>query len=440
MTESRAPSPATELLEEHHLRTDAVTGKLKERRYELVVESGAQLGRVFPLTGRLVLGSAPDVDIPLDDTAVSRRHLQLTPRSDGVELKDLGSRNGVSLGGARVDEALVTEESVFKLGRTFLRLRVQESELELPLGPPELAGMVGPSRAMRHLFAQVERVAHSDAAVLLQGETGTGKDRVAKALHSLSPRRGGPFVVFDCGAVAPNLIESELFGHKRGAFTGAEQSRSGAFVRAGGGTLFLDEVAELPLELQPRLLRALESRTVTPLGADTPLPVDVRVIAATHRILEQRITEQRFRQDLYFRLAVVTLQVPPLRARFEDLPALIHAFAKELGHPQFTVSAGVLAQLTAYGWPGNLRELRNTVARTLLDVDSLDVAPGPAMSLKELPYKEAKERILDLFTRDYVRSLLEAHGGSITEAAKAGGIARGYFHRLVVKLGLRGSG
>jgi DNA-binding NtrC family response regulator len=297
---------------------------------------------------------------------------------------------------------------------------------------------------MRELFGVLERVAATDSTVLLVGETGTGKELLARAVHDASPRRQRPFIVVACGAIASELVESELFGHKRGSFTGATSDRPGAFVMAEGGTLFLDEIGELPLELQPKLLRALDTGMVKTLGEDEHRSVDVRIVAATHRDLEAEIAAGRFRSDLFYRLAVVAARVPPLRERREDIPALAHALLTRMGRADFELKPELLATLSAHGWPGNVRELHNLVQRATAGAD-LDL-PKPegdsgwlykAGEAVEVPYKEAKDKLVEAFTRDYIAALLERCGGNISEVARVAGIARNYVHRLVKKYGLR---
>jgi DNA-binding NtrC family response regulator len=280
----------------------------------------------------------------------------------------------------------------------------------------------------------------------LLGETGTGKEVLARAIHARSARAKMPFVVVDCGAVAPTLIESELFGHVRGAFTGAVSDRSGAFLEADGGTIFLDELGELPMELQPKLLRVLEAGTIRRVGEDKHRKVDVRVVAATHRDLEKEIDAGRFRRDLYYRLAVVLVTVPPLRDRLDDIPFLARHFVQQMGRGDFELPRALLARFAAYHWPGNVRELRNLVERALAgaDIDPLPQEPQAARALStgenltDLPFKEAKERLVDSFAKEYLAALLEKCGGNISEAARQAGIARNYVHRLVQKYGLRG--
>jgi transcriptional regulator with GAF, ATPase, and Fis domain len=434
------------------LRVDP-TGRLQHLSWKVKVVSGPDSGATLALTGKAIVGSGENSALRLTDTSVSRDHIELEPRSDGVFLKDLGSTNGTLVGGARVDTAIVEQQAVISLGRTLLSLSVdvQEEDIE---GPIELDGVVAMSSTMRRVFGLVERLAPSDTPVVLYGETGTGKEGLARALHARSLRRKGPMVVVDCGSLAPQLIESELFGHTRGAFTGAVNERPGAFVEAEGGTLFLDEVGDLPLELQPRLLRALESRQIKRLGEDRHRTVDVRIVAATNRNLEAEVKAGRFRSDLYFRLAVAMLRVPPLRERREDLPTLVRALLTQLGRESFELNLELLTQLASYSWPGNVRELRNVVARAVVsDEVTLDTmlnpqggnspplegsaAPqrgtGPQL---EVPFKEAKEKLVEAFTREYLVALLAKHDGNVTQMARASGLARTYLHDLLSRYGL----
>jgi len=344
----------------------------------------------------------------------------------------------------RVEEAFVQRNARFSAGKTVLRVILERTE---DPGPPTFApATFGPARgdspAMRQVFGVLSRVARTDASVVLLGETGTGKSLLAKALHLASPRRAKPFVVFDCAAVKASLFESELFGHVRGAFTGAASDRAGLLGQVGAGTLFLDEIGELPLELQTKLLRLLETGRYQRLGEDVPRQSDARVVAATHRDLEHEVAQGRFREDLYFRLAVVVVTVPPLRERLADIPALAQHFLKELGHPAFDLPPALLDQLGAHGWPGNLRELRNTVERALVGVHATPRPPptrgASAAHLKHLPYRKAKEQLVDAFTRDYLAALLERCDHNITAAARTAGIARAWVHKLVKKYGLQG--
>jgi two-component system, NtrC family, response regulator GlrR len=448
------PSPArfqrTERLNDSPLRVDS-NGRLQHLAWKVKVVSGPDAGLSLALTGKTIVGSGETSRLKLTDTSVSREHLELEARSDGVSLRDLGSTNGTLVGGARIDTAIVEQQAVISLGRTLLSLSVdvQEEDIE---GPLELEGLVAVSAPMRRVFGLVERLAPTDTPVVLFGETGTGKEGLARALHARSLRRKGPMVVVDCGALAPQLIESELFGHTRGAFTGAVNDRPGAFAEAEGGTLFLDEIGDLPLELQPRLLRALEARQIKRLGEDRHRAVDVRIVAATNRQLDVEVKEGRFRSDLYFRLAVAMLRVPPLRERREDLPTLIRALLTQLGRESFDLNYELLTQLASYSWPGNVRELRNVVARAVVsDEVSLETvlnpvtgeasavatrpAENPSAQLA-VPFKEAKEKLVEAFTRQYLVALLAKYDGNVTQMARASGLARTYLHDLLSRYGL----
>ena len=303
--------------------------------------------------------------------------------------------------------------------------------------------LVGASPAMRALFATLQRVAPTDSTVLLEGESGTGKELCARAVHESSPRVKGPFVVLDCAALPPTLAEAELFGHAKGAFTDASGERTGAFERASGGTLFLDELGELPLSLQPKLLRAIQQREVQRIGDAEPRPVDVRIVCATNRDLYAEVKAGRFREDLYYRIAVVCVRLPPLRDRRQDVPVLAAAFAKELGG---ALPSGALSAYEGYAWPGNVRELRNAVERIVAIGAEAELPPslpraapaaGTPGAFRELPYKEAREKAIDAFERDYVAALLARHDGNVRRAAEAAGIDRVYLHKLVRRHGLK---
>ncbi|WP_253894941.1 sigma 54-dependent Fis family transcriptional regulator [Corallococcus exercitus] len=323
-----------------------------------------------------------------------------------------------------------------------------------PVAPPERAtfgGLVATSVATRASFERMACAAACNATVLLEGETGTGKSRAAQAIHRSGARANAPFLVVDCGALPANLLESELFGHEKGAFTGAIQRRVGAFEEADGGTIFLDEIGELPAELQPKLLRVLENREIRRLGSNTYQPVNVRVIAATHRDLRHEVQEGRFRADLYFRLAVVGISIPSLRERTEDIPFIVERILAGLGatpeQQAKLTTPDFLARLQRAAWPGNVRELRNHLERCLVFQDALPpTAPDAANPLAptgsravdpSLTYAESRRRALETFERDYVEALLKLHGGKVSRAAAAADMDRVYLYRLLRRHGLK---
>jgi len=427
-------------------KTDVLTpsGKAAPVALKLVVVEGPDHGAELVLSpGTYRIGKEDGNDLVLKDSAVSRLHLSVAVLEGGVRFTDEGSTNGSFCAGMRFSMVEASAGSTVRIGRSVLKLLPQAERAGAlkPSSRHSFGKLVGQSLRMREVFALLEKVAASDSDVLVQGETGTGKDLCAQALHAQGRRAKGPLVVFDLAAVAPTLIESELFGHVKGAFTGAQGDRDGAFVRAHGGTLFLDEVGELPPELQPRLLRALEQRQVKPLGGNEYRKVDVRVIAATHRSLEAHST---FRRDLFHRLAVVQVELPPLRERPDDIPLLIDNVLEQLGRPASALTPETRAILCDYGWPGNVRELRNVVERVVtLGADAaLDATkgaqPGRASlpAGRDLPFKEAKERIVESFERDYLEQLLRKCDWNLSKASREAGIARFYLRQLVKKHGL----
>jgi transcriptional regulator with GAF, ATPase, and Fis domain len=301
---------------------------------------------------------------------------------------------------------------------------------------------VGKSPAMRAIFVLLERLAPTDETVLIVGETGTGKEICAQSIVEASSRREGPLVVVDCGAIPANLLESELFGHSRGAFTGAVADHHGAFERAQGGTLFLDEIGELPLELQTRLLRAVENRTIRRVGDTREIPLDIRILAATNRCLEEEVNHGNFRVDLYYRLSVVQVRLPPLRERLEDIPMLTQHILEEL-ELGFSLSMGgdLLQELQRHRWPGNVRELRNYLRRMAFGDDCCSplgpittTASVPAEAFEvdlALPFKECKNRATERFERHYLQALIKEAGGNISKAARMAQTDRTYLSRLL---------
>ncbi|MBK6690259.1 MAG: sigma 54-interacting transcriptional regulator [Deltaproteobacteria bacterium] len=405
-----------------------------------------------PIEGTLLVGKHPSNDVVIDDTGISRYHLEIRAEPDRVLVRDVGSKNGTFYDGARITEVRVGPGAKVRVGGPAgleLAIELAMQPVFAPSEATHFGPLLGHSRAMRTVFTILERAAPSAATILVHGETGTGKELVAQAIHQASPRRAGPFVVIDCGAIPHQLIESELFGHRRGAFTDAHEDRKGAFELAHGGTLFLDEIGELPIDLQPKLLRAVESRTIQRVGDGQRREVDVRLIAATHRDLAGEVTQKRFRQDLYFRLAVVTVHLPPLRERSDDVLHLARHILEQLGSPGLLEQdPSIRESLLSYGWPGNVRELRNAIERAIhLGAEhAIPRVAGPTSSphqrplesspepnSPDLPFKEAKEQIISGFERIYVARLMERHGGNISAAAREAGIDRNYLYRLLKK-------
>jgi DNA-binding NtrC family response regulator len=379
----------------------------------------------------------------IEDPTVSRFHCELRFDENSVRLVDTQSHNGTTINGVSVLDAMVRDGSRLTLGNTTIRVRYDIASNPLPLSPnSQFGGMFGESVAMRSTFALLEKAAASDATLLLEGETGTGKTLAARSVHQNGARHDGPFVMVDCGAIPANLLESELFGHERGSFTGASSQRVGALEEASGGTLFLDEIGELPLELQPKLLGAIEGRWVRRVGSNKTIDVDIRLIVATNRNLREEVNAGRFRSDLYYRFAVVNVELPPLRRRQEDISHLAQTILLALGAtpPQVDsmMASGLSEKLLHSSWPGNVRELRNYLERcmvfeSVLPLPELDL--GATHRLCSLPYADAKERALREFEKSYLQDLLEEHD-KVSSAAEFAGIDRTYFYRLLRRNGL----
>jgi DNA-binding NtrC family response regulator len=434
-----------------------VTRKLPDNLRILVV-SGPDRGQAIKVReGKYLIGKAADCALVLSDPLVSRQHLEVVVSPDSLQIRDLRSKNGSYFEGARFEAIVVGVGASIVLGESELKVTTSDVAAQVPPSEADHFGeLLGTSLAMRQIFTILERVAASDSAVLLQGETGTGKDLAAEAIHAASARHQGPFVVCDLAGIPMSLIESDLFGHVRGSFTGADRDREGAFVQADGGTIFLDEVGELDMEVQPRLLRALERRQVKPVGGTGYRTVNVRVIAATNRDLQAEVRAGRFRRDLFHRLAVVRVDFPPLRQRRQDVPLLVDHFlrlaAAASGRPPPTVPPETLDALTAHDWPGNVRELRNVLehAVSLASAESLDPVllgfvegtassegGGSPRATTSLPFKEAKDRLVEAWEREYLAELLNKAGGNVSLAARRGGISRVYLHELMKKHGIR---
>jgi transcriptional regulator with GAF, ATPase, and Fis domain len=395
------------------------------------------------------IGSHATNDLVLGDTTVSKHHLELAVVADGYRVTDLDSSNGTLLGSARVGELTVLDPITLSLGTTVLRIVPGDDEAELPASPrAQFGGVLGRSAVMRELFAQLDAVAAADSSLLLEGETGVGKEQIAEAVHRQSPRARAPFVVVDCGAVVGELMEAELFGYVRGAFSGADRARKGLLESAHGGTLFLDEVGELSPPLQAKLLGVLERRRVVPIGATSGRALDVRVIAATNRNLAREANRGRFRADLFYRLAVVRLQVPPLRERKEDIPQLVQAFLDQLRARYGerippSLSAVALSKMVAYDWPGNVRELRNAVERAALKIQPFDAAATPTDEREAAPppppadaFFRRRDDALETFEKQYFTELLARAQSNLSQAARLAGLDRRYLHRILRRLGL----
>ncbi len=398
------------------------------------------------------IGTHSSNDLVVNDPMVSRFHCRLVREEGGWKVRDTGSLNGTKVDGVRIRDCDLPADGVLSVGDSLVRVRAGEATTqEFVSLVPAFGAIAGTSLTMRKLFGLLEKVATSDINVLIEGESGTGKELVATEIVQRGARADKAFVIVDCGAISPNLVESELFGHVRGAFTGADRDRIGAFEAADGGTVFLDEIGELPIELQPKLLRALEAREIRRVGETRARKVNVRVVSATNRDLEREVNRSRFREDLYFRLAVLQVRVPPLRERLEDLLILIRVFLSALGVPdqERLFPPQVLQEMSKHDWPGNVRELRNYVERSVvLQSATLNLRranpSSPALTSGavdiRIPFKIAKDGAVDTFERGYLAALLESCGGNMSKAARTAGMDRMYLHRLVQKHGLRGGG
>jgi transcriptional regulator with PAS, ATPase and Fis domain len=419
---------------------------LRGATFEVV--AGPDTGVTFKMTRTsLVVGSGAEVDVMLADSSISRRHVEFVATTEGLLVRDLGSRNGTWIGGLRFTEGTLRQDAVLSLGETSLSVRLAEGALDVEVSQsPRFGGALGSSFAMRHAFALLERAAKSNVTVLLEGESGCGKEVLAHAVHTESDRREGAFVTVDCSSLPDSLIESELFGHEKGAFTGAVQSRAGPFEVASGGTLFLDEIGELPLEQQAKLLRVLENREVRRVGSTKIIPVDVRIVAATNRRLEECVRQGKFRADLFYRISVLRVLVPPLRDRREDIPILAQHFLKRIRGDDATLPAEVAQLLLGHAWPGNVRELRNVVERwitygsprpeLLFGPQARVPGAGAAASLGALarvPYHEAKRRLVEELDAAYFEAVLERAGGVISKAAELAQVSRGSLYRMLAR-------
>jgi two-component system response regulator HydG len=402
----------------------------------------------------ILVGQSPACALRLTDPRVSRRHLALEVVGSRLRVTDLDSTNGTYCAGVAIREAYLCGGESLQLGPTVIRVERQ------PVGAAREASdrtgfgrIIGASLAMRRLYPLIERLAASDVPLVIEGETGTGKEVLAESIHEMGPRSAQPFVVFDCTTVPPDLVESDLFGHERGAFTGAVTPRKGVFELAHGGTLFIDEIGDLAAELQPKLLRAVERSEIRRVGSERAVHTDVRIIVATRRDLDRQVQEGRFRDDLFYRLAVGRIELPPLRRRSGDISMLARHFWRELGGHPGDLTLDLLARWEQENWPGNIRQLRNAVARALAlgEVYRRDAADGdreldvPLVSAparrsvpdsfmdqviaERQPLPVARMRVVKEFEQRYIAAVLAEHG-TVARAAAASGIARRYFQIL----------
>jgi len=413
-----------------------------------LVIKGPDRGESVRLDGNkpVYFGSSPSCEMVLSDKTVSRKHMMAELAGDEVIVMDCGSTNGCFIQGSRFEKISIGFGAEVKVGRTVIKFLPDEEVVEPePSRETAFGTIVGGDTKMRQLFNLLTDVAATNATVLIEGETGTGKELIAEEIHNHSPRKDGPFVVFDCGSVPRELIESMLFGHVKGSFTGAITDRKGAFAEAHGGTIFLDEIGEMALDLQPSLLRVLDKRAVRKVGSNTYEKIDVRVVAATNRDLRGEVAKKAFREDLYYRLAVIRVAVPPLRERGADIPLLVGHFIESFG-PNLKVTPEDMMKLVRHSWPGNVRELRNVMERACLlsrgDAVNIDdaliqEAGGAQLGIRtDLPFKEAKGQLVEMFEREYIEDLMRRHKMNLSAAAREAQIDRKHLRELIRKYGL----
>jgi DNA-binding NtrC family response regulator len=439
------PDDATEAL-------DVAGASVRLRKMSLVVSRGPDSGkRVLVDKDSFVIGKDSSCDLFFPDPTVSRRHMEIEKRGDIFLIRDLESTNGTMIDGTRIKEAYLAPGSVVRAGNVEMIFQpIYDAPAKYFEECEEFGSLVAASSSMKSILGFLRKAAASGTTVLLRGETGVGKSALARALHDEGPRAEDPFVVFDCGAVPPTLIESELFGAEKGAFTGAVQSRPGACEQAQGGTLFLDEIGDLPMDLQPKLLRVLEEKEVRRLGSTKHKELDIQIVTASKIDLDRAAGENRFRRDLYYRIAVIDIEIPPLRNRVEDIPLLANHFLKKSkGEDAWSrLIPSLKEELKSYFWPGNLRELRNVLERLeCIGPDGMLISDAGARNKDEnlplsfnfnRPFKEAKEDLIDVFEREYLDRLLKKSNRRIASAAREAGLNRKYFYDLLKKHGLHG--
>jgi len=438
------------------IQSGSSPGAVDSRTFTLRDAAGAHLVIDTTRAGPALIGTGPAADLRLTDPTVSRRHCSVEVENGELRVVDLGSTNGTRVQGVKIRDALLRGGESLQVGSTLLHVEAREARLPEPAARTGFGAVLGASLAMRRLYPLCERLAATHVPLVIEGETGTGKEVLAEAIHRASGRKDGPYVVFDCTAVPPSLLESELFGHERGAFTGAAGMRKGVFEQAHGGTLLIDEIADVDIAFQSKLLRAIERSETRRVGGSAWIRSDVRVIAATRRNLDDEVMRGAFRDDLMHRISVARVELPPLRKREGDVVLLATRFAEEIGGAGTRLSPEVLERFAHHTWPGNVRELRNAVARHIALGSLADTfarppraaapAEGAPRSPEEapidtigevlkrlLPLTEARALVMDSFNERYVQAMLDAHGGNVTRAAAASGVARRYFQILSAK-------
>ena len=456
------------------LKTEFVDDRATSRelhKAKLVVVDGPNEGDEYTIDGSSTyVGRSAVNDITIEeDQSISSTHFEIKAEEDGFVLRDVGSTNGTKLGGCLIKEVYLSPNVSFRAGNTTFKIEPLDEVVEIPLSEDEhFHGVIGRSPAMREVFATLKKVAPSELTCLIEGETGTGKERVARAIHDASRRKDEPYVVLDCSAIPKDLMESYVFGHEKGAFTGAVEQKTGAFEQAEGGTLFMDEVGELDLSLQPKLLRVLENREFKRVGGTKTHKADVRVIAATNRDLREQVNTEGFREDLYFRLSVIEIDLPALKERREDIPLLVEHFLDDVAErrpdrPRMRLTADAMDMLMKYSWPGNVRELQNVIRRAanLADGESIERPDlqlsgdmASAVSMDDEPervdddhtrltvdltqeFKEAKQDLLDGFEREYLARMYEEYDENISQASEEAGLTRYHFRELLKKHDLK---
>jgi len=415
---------------------------------KLLVLSSASRGKEFIIAkDEVVIGSAAANDFVLSDDTVSKKHFRIERKEKEFIISDLDSTNGTILNGNNIKVAGLKPNSIIQAGESYIQFLVyDENEAQFGVAPSEnenFGSVVGKAYEMRKIFGILEKVSQTNVTIVLEGATGTGKDLVARAVHGASRRSNKPFIVVDCTAISPNLFESELFGHEKGAFTGADGQRKGLMEAANGGTLFFDELGELPIEQQPKLLRAIESRQIKRVGGNDGIPIDIRIIAATNRSLEEEVKKGNFREDLYFRLSVVKLKIPDLKERPDDIPLIINEFLKDSGKK---LSDDALNLLKYYSWPGNIRELKNVIERAVAFSETETIEARDIMTLQQMTsspddgvgsdVSAFTGRSLEAIEKIAIEKTLEACGGNKTKAAKILGIAYSTLYEKIKKFGI----